>query len=419
MADTEFWLVAGGMAIGVAGLVWAGARSALRAPVVTTDAPLQDLKIYRDQLREVERDLARGTLAETEANRLRTEIARRLLDADKAQAPAAGAGTSRPATLWVTAGVLALAVGASGLLYNRIGAPGYRDMPLAERLAEADARKANRPSQADFLITNPAAQPLTPPDPAYVDLIAKLRAAVDPATSTDLRGLELLAINEAALNDYRAAILAQKRLLSVKGADAKADDYAFLAEIMIRETGGYISPEAEGAIVQALQSDPNHALSRYYSGMLFAQSGRFDRAFALWRPLVDTAPQDAPWFPALRSQIGDVAMLAGVDYTLPEAARLKGPAEADVAAAASLDAGERAEFIETMVSQLSQRLATEGGSAAEWAQLITSLSILGRMDEARAIGQEALNNFTGRDSDLQIIQAALSAVATTDAGTAE
>ena len=42
--------------------------------------------VYRDQLREVDRDVTRGVLTQTEAERLRTEIGRKILDADRAMA---------------------------------------------------------------------------------------------------------------------------------------------------------------------------------------------------------------------------------------------------------------------------------------------------------------------------------------------
>ena len=57
------------------------ARALLRARSDVQSAAAFDLKVYRDQLNEVDRDLARGTLAADEADRLRTEVSRRLLEA--------------------------------------------------------------------------------------------------------------------------------------------------------------------------------------------------------------------------------------------------------------------------------------------------------------------------------------------------
>ena len=61
-----FWLAAGAMALAVTALL----LLALRRPPVAEVGPASDLKVYRDQLAEVERDLARGVIAPDEAERL-------------------------------------------------------------------------------------------------------------------------------------------------------------------------------------------------------------------------------------------------------------------------------------------------------------------------------------------------------------
>jgi cytochrome c-type biogenesis protein CcmH len=67
---------------------------------------------------------------------------------------------------------------------------------------------------------------------------------------------------------------------------------------------------------------------------------------------------------------------------------------------------ERMQMIRGMVDGLGERLASEGGTAEEWARLITALGVLGDTDRARLIWQEAQNNFVGRTADLEIIRAA-------------
>jgi len=90
MESIAFWAAAGGMGLAVAALL---VLSLLRARAEIAAAADYDLKVYRDQLAEIDRDLARGTLAPDEADRLRTEISRRLLDADRhAQSATRSAG---------------------------------------------------------------------------------------------------------------------------------------------------------------------------------------------------------------------------------------------------------------------------------------------------------------------------------------
>jgi cytochrome c-type biogenesis protein CcmH len=59
-----------------------------------------------------------------------------------------------------------------------------------------------------------------------------------------------------------------------------------------------------------------------------------------------------------------------------------------------------------MVDGLSERLATQGGTAAEWAQLIGALGVLGETERAQAIFDEALSTFAGDEAALERIRAA-------------
>lgn len=402
MENLAFWSVAAVLSLGVAGLLVAASLRARSAGTAPEPATARDLQVYRDQLAEAERDLARGTLDASEAQRLRAEIARRLLDADrKAQAEGAG-GAPVARGAWVVVALVVAAIAGGLALYARIGLPWYADMPIAGRLAQADADMAARPSQGDWIARQPPPAAVTP-DAEFLALMDKLRAAVDPATATDPRGLDLLARNEAALGNFDAALAAQRRLIAVKGDSATADDHAALAEILITQAQGYVSPEAEQALVQALRIEPANGLARYYSGLMFAQAGRYDRTMALWAPLLQESPPEAPWVAPIRGQIEEVARLAGIPYSLPA---LRGPSAEDVAAAADMSPEDRQAMIEGMVAQLSDRLANQGGSAEEWAQLIRALGMLGRGDEAAAVLAEARGHFADQPEALAALDAA-------------
>lgn len=388
MVDWVFWAVAAGVAILVALTLILAAR---RHRGEVQGAAEFDLTVYRDQLAEIDRDLDRGVLPADEAQRLRTEISRRLLDSDRAaQAmPKAGAKTAGPGL----AAIIVLLIAGSAGLYNHLGAPGYPDLPLQQRFAMSEELRTTRPSQAEAEAATPPAPSRTDVDPAFLDLMDKLRAAIIQRPD-DIDGLTLLARNEASLGNFTSAVAAQTSLVEAKGASATADDKASLAEVMILAAGGYVSPETEAVLTRALAQDPQNGTARYYSGVMFAQIGRFDRAFVLWRGLLDEGPADAPWIAPIRDQLPEVAMRAGVNYTLPDPPR--GPSSADVAAAADMTAEDRQAMITGMVAQLGERLANEGGPAEDWARLITSLGVLGRTDEAREIYAEAQARFSGQ-----------------------
>lgn len=367
-----FWAIAVALVVAVAVILVQALRHATE---VRGEHP--DLKVYRDQLAEVDRDLARGTLAPEEGQRLRIEVSRRLLEADR-NLKTAKAPLAKGNLLWVVAALTAL-LGGSLWLYNRIGAPGYADLPLALRLDLATESYKSRPDQETAVATMaPSAKPL--PSPEFAALMDKLRTAV-ASHPDDAKGLELLARNETALGNYDAALKAQGKLVDTLGNSANPDQRLMMAEILIAEAGGYISPEAEAWIVQVLERDPKHPMARYLSGLMFAQVGRPDRAFALWQPLLEEGPADAPWQQAIRTDIQGVADQAGIKFSLPGE---KGPSMADMQAAGEMSAEDRQAMIEGMVGQLEGRLLSEGGPVEEWVKLMGALGVLGQPDRAKA-----------------------------------
>ena len=57
-----------------------------------------------------------------------------------------------------------------------------------------------------------------------------------------------------------------------------------------------------------------------------------------------------------------------------------------------------------MVERLGNRLATEGGSPQEWAQLLGALGVLGETDRAREIWTEAQGVFEGNAEALAVVR---------------
>src|SRR5262245_52578001 len=96
--------------------------------------------VYRDQLAEIDRDLAGGLIGAAEAEQARIEIGRRLLAASVAQPPALAqpASTLRRAVAIVALVGLPLVAVA---LYLPLGSPQLGDFPLAARSQAPDGKQ--------------------------------------------------------------------------------------------------------------------------------------------------------------------------------------------------------------------------------------------------------------------------------------
>lgn len=403
-----FWTISAALGVIVALILY---LSVARARAAQAPTAAYDLQIYRDQLAEIDRDLARGAILPEDADRARAEVSRRLLEADRALGQGDGAA-QEPAFGRVAIGAAAVGVLAiTALGYAYLGAPGYSDLPIGPRIAAIEAARDARPGQAtaEAQVT---ARPARPENPELEAQVARLRAIM-PNRPDDPQGWYLLARNEANLGNFTAAHTAQARLIDLMGAQATATQYADHAEMMILAAGGYVSPEAEAALAAALARQPENGSARYYLGLMYAQQGRPDLAYDIWRNLLAQSTPEAPWLEPIRLQIEEVAFLAGTPVALadlpqPTAAPTRGPSAADIEAMEGMDPTARAQFIEGMVANLAARLSGEGGTPEEWAQLIRALVVLGRADEARGILAEAQATFADAPEALAVILEAAS-----------
>lgn len=390
MADWMFWALAAALA-GMVALVLIGALRRVPGVAASTEA---DLAVYRDQMAEIERDLARGTIGPDEAARLRAEVGKRVIEADRLRT--VGETRSRATPSWaIAAVVLAVVVPGGVATYWSLGAPGYPDMALAPRLAALDDAIRNRPSQAAELATQGRSR----------DTALDAQLASELAAQSDVDALRARFQAHLEAGEMQAAVRVQERILALQGQAGSSHDHAMLALALVLEAQGYVSPEAETELRASLQRDASNEIARYLVGEMFRQGARFDRAFQFWRPIAENGTPGSPFVADVRDKIGQVAELAGIRYALPPDASV-GPTSEDMAAASEMTPEDRQQMIEGMVAQLSDRLASEGGDVEDWNRLIRSLAVLERLDEAQKIYDEAKTRFEGRPAELSFLRLA-------------
>src|SRR6516225_7953107 len=122
----SLWILAGLLSAGVVALL---AIPFLRGRATATiDHP--DLAVYRDQLAELEREVARGLLPAAEADSARLEIQRRLLAAAGEAGRDGAAGHGRAIA---GAALLLLLPAAAVAIYLDLGSPSLPALPFAAR----------------------------------------------------------------------------------------------------------------------------------------------------------------------------------------------------------------------------------------------------------------------------------------------
>lgn len=297
-----------------------------------------DRAFYEAELAGIARDLDTGLIGPAEAESARTEAARRLLAAP----PEAPATPSRSHVRLVAVLTLVFVPGLTLLLYQGLGQPDYADQPLAARLQKP-------PAEMDVEVA-----------------IARIEKHL-AENPDDLRGWELLAPVYMRLGRLQDGARAYGEVVRLRGETTST--LGAWGEALIYAADGEVTAQARGIFEKALARDPAFAQARFYLALGDEQAGRVAEALATYIALVRQSP-DAEWAPMVRNRI---TALGG---TPPES----GITAPDIA---GLPPGEQAAAIRSMVDNLAHRLAAQGGTVDNWAQLIRAYTVLHEPEKAR------------------------------------
>jgi cytochrome c-type biogenesis protein CcmH len=360
-----FLLVFAAVALGV---VTAVCLPLLRGAPTVADRGSFDRVVYRDQLKEVERDLARGVLNPAEADSVRLEIQRRLLSAE---ATSPGRKTwSAPSPLLAGIAALLIVGGATGL-YVRLGAPSLPDAPFAERIAQQAA-----PDAAPHLDMRQAAQAL------------EQKLLADPSNA---EGWVLYARTQSMLGDWQKAGAAYRHAIDLgqKGPEV----LAAYGETLVLAADGIVPPAAHDAFTQALAADPKSEVARYYLALADGQAGEEQRAIDLWLALAADIADDSPMRESIARAIAEAAKAGRLTPPpLPKGTppaqqqdateAQPGPNQDQTTAAAQMSEAERNQMIRGMVAQLAAHLQTQPNDLEGWLRLGRSYAVLDEPDKS-------------------------------------
>ena len=353
------WLIFAVLAAIVVGLViWPLAAARGGAPARES----YDRAVYRDQLREIARDVDRGLLTPAEAASARLEVERRLLAA--AEEPAVGtaaaarSGTAPRALTVVLAVLVPLGAVAVYLVH---GAPRIPDQPYEARATERALTDAQGALDLDKTVAA---------------LQERLKA--EPGSA---EGWLLLARTQAARGRWRESAEAYRQAMTL--TKDRPDVAAAYAEMLVMAADGIVTPAARDALAKVLAGDPKNPSARYYLALADAQAGNTRGAIDAWQALLAEAPADAPWAQMVRQRIADTAKAAGLPVPAPPAGQAPtGPSPGDVAAAAQLSPAQRDEMIRGMVDRLATRLKEAPDDLQGWLRLGRAYEVLKAPEKA-------------------------------------
>jgi cytochrome c-type biogenesis protein CcmH len=335
-----------------------------------------DVVVYRDQLNEVDRDLAAGLIGKNEAQAARIEISRRLLaaaDSDQTLSTKVSSATALWHRRLVAVIALALLPLGSAGLYLRLGSPGLSAEPLAAQ--------SNAPSDQQ---------------PSLASLVARVEDHLEH-NPRDGRGWEVLAPVYMQIGRYSDSVRAWRNVLELLGESA--DREANLGESLMAEANGIVTADAKAAFLRAVALDKTTVSARYYLGVAAEQDGKREEAAAIWRDLIAEAPAGAHWVDDVR------ASLARLEGKAPPAP--SGPSAAQITEAAKLPADQQNTMIRGMVEGLAARLKKDGSDVDGWVRLVRSYTVLGETEKAQTAIDDARRAVADDPERRQRLDAAL------------
>lgn len=271
-----FWLVAAVMMIIALGFLLPPLLRRDNQVVMTRDA--LNVKIYQDQLSEIENDLNIGTISAGQFEQASRDLQRKLLEDVSGAVPAPTRATARVIEGRGVAVAIALLV------------------PLLSTVLYL---------QLDHVRENSAAQPMADGSGGFSPqmMVQRLeqRLKDNPA---DSEGWLMLARSYSVLERYTDARDAYAKALPL--VDGNADLLADYAEaIVMSDPEQRITQQPVALFKQTLQLNANQPKALWFTGMMAFQEGDYPSAVTIWRRLEKLIPDDVEGSKVIRQGIAE------------------------------------------------------------------------------------------------------------------
>lgn len=278
---TAFWIAAAALAGLALAFVLPSLLGGKRRSAATSREA--NVALYRDQVKELDADLAAGTLSPQHHQEARLEIERRVIeDAAGAGAPA-GAGSGRAAAIALALALPVLAIA----VYLAVG------NPRALSPEAADAGHGITRGQIEGMV---------------VRLAERLKENPD-----DVEGWAMLGRSYSVLDRHPEAAAAYAS--AVKRSPKNAQLLADYASALAMAQGQKLEGEPERLIAQALALEPDNVKALMLAGSAAFEKRDFGGAIAHWERILKVAPPDPDLIELVKDGIEDARKLAGLAVT--------------------------------------------------------------------------------------------------------
>lgn len=269
-----------------------------------------NLAVYRDQLREIDADLAAGALHAEQHAKARRELQARLLgDMTVDDAVGSPVRHGRGAAIIVSIAVPLLVFG----LYFAVGNP---QALRSGATADADAAHGMTAQQVELLVERLAARMRENPD--------------------NPEGWILLGRSYGTLSRFDQAAQAYANAAARLPRDAQL--LADYADVLAMAQGRRLQGEPEKILARALEADPNNLKAHALAGTAAFEKPDYAGAVGHWEQMLPLVPQDSDTTRSIQANIAEARSLGG---TAPTNARRERGSKQDLNAANTQDEGER------------------------------------------------------------------------------
>ncbi len=285
---TTFWIIAGLLLAGALLFVLPPLLSGRRRGALAASQDEANVSIYRDQLKELEADLAAGTIPRDQYEQAKREVESRLLDDVSGvgghAAPAARSGKLTAIVVGVAVPILAVS------LYSALGNPKGLDPKQVAAAPAAGQQHEVTPDQIQQMVAA---------------LAAKLKDNPD-----NVEGWVMLARSYTVLERFPEAAQAYAKVVDrIPDNGQVLADYA---DTLAMAQGGGLRGEPERLIARALKADPNNIKALALAGTVEFDKKNYAGAVERWEQALAGVPPESQFAQSVKSSIAEAKQLGGI-----------------------------------------------------------------------------------------------------------